>query len=178
MTETRDPAKVTMKNAILAQCHKCLGYYTDGVQDCENVKCSLYPYMPYRKLEPDLTWTEYHPKRVGLVKFSSIPKKKLSEEQKAKLAAKLAECRAKKEQEQEPDSLISEPENHIVSLKEHSQKKMRNLLVEQLEKDGYIEEQPDTPRHPETDVWVPARIKMQPCHKPTFTLDPDEEEQP
>jgi hypothetical protein len=102
MTETRDPAKVTMKNAILAKCHNCMAYYVDGLLDCENPRCPLYTWMPYRKREPNLLWTEFHPKKKGLVKFSSIPKKQLSEERKAKLAAKLAEIRAKKEQPDTP----------------------------------------------------------------------------
>lgn len=64
--------KPTRKNAILAQCHECLGYYTDGMQDCENISCSLYLYMPYRKLEPDLTWASYNPKRKGRVLLREI----------------------------------------------------------------------------------------------------------
>lgn len=64
--------KVTFKNAILAQCHECLGYYGDGMQDCENRTCSLYSYMPYRSLEPDLSWTMYHPRRKGKIKLSTI----------------------------------------------------------------------------------------------------------
>jgi hypothetical protein len=76
-----DDLKITLKNAILAQCHECLGYYTDRMQDCENVKCSLYSWMPYRKLEPDLTWSKYHPKRVGRILRSQIHTKPLSPEQ-------------------------------------------------------------------------------------------------
>lgn len=73
--------KVTFKNAILAQCYECLGFYADGMQDCENTKCSLYTYMPYRKLEPDLTWTKYHPKRVGRILRSEIEVKPPTKQQ-------------------------------------------------------------------------------------------------
>lgn len=88
-----DDLKVTFKNAILAQCHECLGYYADGMQDCENTKCSLYTYMPYRRLEPDLTWTQYHPKRVGRILRSDIRTKVLSDEQKEKLLQGLKQSR-------------------------------------------------------------------------------------
>jgi hypothetical protein len=91
-----DDLKVTFKNAILAQCHECLGYYADGMQDCENVKCSLYSYMPYRKLEPDLTWTRYHPKRKGRILRSEIRTQTLSDEQKARLAETLRRGRGAK----------------------------------------------------------------------------------
>ncbi len=58
-------AKVTHKNAILAKCHDCCGGYLDGRKDCGNTSCSLYPYMPYAKKEPNTSWTKYNPKRSG-----------------------------------------------------------------------------------------------------------------
>jgi hypothetical protein len=67
-----DKPKPTMKQAILAQCHMCMGRYSDGKQDCENVTCSLYKWMPYAKLEANTDWEEYHPKRAGLVKYEDI----------------------------------------------------------------------------------------------------------
>jgi len=59
--------KVTYKNAILAHCHRCMGYYLDGRQDCLNSRCPFYTWMPFRLEEnqPDLEWIKYHPKRVG-----------------------------------------------------------------------------------------------------------------
>jgi hypothetical protein len=60
-------AKVTYRNAILLQCHECMGYYSEGKQDCRNVRCSLYSFMPYRELEPDLKVFKRNPKRCGLV---------------------------------------------------------------------------------------------------------------
>jgi len=46
--------KVTRKRAIELQCHECLGHYVDGKNDCECVRCPLYTWMPYRRLQPDL----------------------------------------------------------------------------------------------------------------------------
>jgi len=37
------------KNAILAKCYECMGFYDDGGEDCMRDTCPLYPYMPYRK---------------------------------------------------------------------------------------------------------------------------------
>jgi hypothetical protein len=52
-------ALLTTKQAIIAQCAHCSGWYVDGKCDCENPDCPLYPYMPYgqyrkvRKQEKD-----------------------------------------------------------------------------------------------------------------------------
>ena len=62
--------KVTMKRAIELQCHDCLGFYEDGKMDCENVRCPLYTYMPYRKKEPDLEKFLYSARAVGKVLMS------------------------------------------------------------------------------------------------------------
>lgn len=40
-------AALTTKQAIVAQCAHCMGWYADGRMDCENPDCPLYPYMPY-----------------------------------------------------------------------------------------------------------------------------------
>ncbi len=40
-------ATLTARQAIIAQCCECSGYYEDGKLDCENPLCSLYPFMPY-----------------------------------------------------------------------------------------------------------------------------------
>ena len=39
---------LTMKQAILAECFSCGGYYADGRKDCHIPECPLYPFMPYR----------------------------------------------------------------------------------------------------------------------------------
>jgi hypothetical protein len=41
--------KLSPKQAILANCYQCLGFYIDGKNDCEIPDCPLYSYMPYRK---------------------------------------------------------------------------------------------------------------------------------
>jgi hypothetical protein len=42
--------RLTQRQAILAHCYACMGYYSDGKQDCLNPTCPLYEYMPYRGL--------------------------------------------------------------------------------------------------------------------------------
>jgi hypothetical protein len=39
---------LTHKQAILAKCADCMGYYIDGRADCQTPECPLYPFMPYR----------------------------------------------------------------------------------------------------------------------------------
>ena len=85
--------KVTPMNAIKSQCHECLGHYADGMQDCENVKCTLYSYMPYRKQTPDLTWTTYNNKRKGL---QIRTRRELSDEERKAISDRLQSHRAPK----------------------------------------------------------------------------------
>ena len=59
--------KPTPMNAIIAHCHECMGYYSDGKQDCECQHCKFYKWMPWAKLEADLNWTKYYHNRIGLV---------------------------------------------------------------------------------------------------------------
>jgi hypothetical protein len=66
-----DSEPITMRQAILAKCYDCMGYYCDGKIDCRLPACSLYPFMPYREEKPDL------------------PKKHLSDEEKAVLTGRL-----------------------------------------------------------------------------------------
>jgi hypothetical protein len=39
---------LTPRQAILANCAYCMGYYADGLNDCECPACPCYFYMPYR----------------------------------------------------------------------------------------------------------------------------------
>jgi hypothetical protein len=41
--------KITRKQAMLAKCYDCCGYFCDGRADCEVLDCSLYGYMIYAK---------------------------------------------------------------------------------------------------------------------------------
>lgn len=82
----------TRKDAILTQCWHCMGYYQDGRVDCENVRCPLYEYMPYRKLEPTNELFAYSPRRVGMVTHEEC-KREMSDEQKLAGAERLAKAR-------------------------------------------------------------------------------------
>jgi hypothetical protein len=65
LREKIDRKKSSLKAAILAKCHDCSGHYQDGRVDCGVNVCSLYAYMPYRKLEPSFDWCKYNHKRSG-----------------------------------------------------------------------------------------------------------------
>lgn len=45
-------ARLTQRQAILAKCCDCMGYWRDGRADCRVPACSLYPFMPYREKAP------------------------------------------------------------------------------------------------------------------------------
>jgi hypothetical protein len=70
--ENKMSNKSSRKRAIEAQCHECMGHYRDGKVDCENVRCPLYRWMVYRKLEPDTEWQKYSPRHVGKVTWAEI----------------------------------------------------------------------------------------------------------
>ena len=40
--------KLTLKQAVLANCYSCMGFYADGTIDCLISDCPLYPFMPYK----------------------------------------------------------------------------------------------------------------------------------
>lgn len=40
--------KLTRGEAIRAKCYDCMGFYRDGLVDCEIQRCPLYPYRSYR----------------------------------------------------------------------------------------------------------------------------------
>lgn len=89
----------TRTQACLETCHQCMGNYSDGKQDCENPRCPLYYFMPYRKLEADLWWMKINPKKVGRV-LKTRATKTLSSERKAALCKALETARHnRKEQE-------------------------------------------------------------------------------
>jgi hypothetical protein len=91
--------KVTRAKAMLSKCHDCMGYYKDGKVDCQVTGCPLYPWMPYRQMEPDTGWTGVNPKKVG-AKTSEVgsgrPKRKLTEEQRDALRERLSQNRLKR----------------------------------------------------------------------------------
>jgi hypothetical protein len=40
--------RLTQRQAIVAKCTDCMGYWIDGRQDCGQKTCSLYPFRPYK----------------------------------------------------------------------------------------------------------------------------------
>ena len=39
--------KLTLKQAVMAKCYDCCGYYQDGKLPCTSKRCALFPFMPY-----------------------------------------------------------------------------------------------------------------------------------
>lgn len=76
--------KLTRKNAILYHCWQCMGWYSDGKQDCENTNCPLYSFMPYAKLTPKTDFMIYSPTRKGHVKWEDC-ERDFTEEQLEKI---------------------------------------------------------------------------------------------
>ena len=37
---------LTRKEAIMAYCYDCMGFYADGYISCRNPSCALFEYMP------------------------------------------------------------------------------------------------------------------------------------
>lgn len=85
--------KPTRKQCCLAMCHKCCGYYLDGLDDCECVDCALYYYMPYRKKEPNLNWMKINPRRKGECEFET-EKRAMTEDEKRAVKARLEKARS------------------------------------------------------------------------------------
>jgi hypothetical protein len=75
--------KPTRKQAIEYQCHECMGNYADGKIDCECVRCPLYTYMPYRRLEPELGVFLYSPRAKGKVLIKDIQARITPDQRKA-----------------------------------------------------------------------------------------------
>jgi len=40
--------RLTVRQAMLAKCYDCMGFYGDGKVDCQIPACPVYMYMPYR----------------------------------------------------------------------------------------------------------------------------------
>jgi hypothetical protein len=40
--------RLTVRQMAIAKCYDCMGYYSDGKEDCQISSCPLYPLMPYR----------------------------------------------------------------------------------------------------------------------------------
>lgn len=128
-TATKAPAKPqkkkkkvidrpTKNECILAHCHECMGFYSDGKIDCKNPKCKFYVYMPYRNKnsEPDYEWRQYNPKRIGLITFEESKRfNDLTDEQRREIAERLQRAREEKKEieETEEDSDWDEDEDNL-----------------------------------------------------------------
>ncbi|MHA1286576.1 MAG: hypothetical protein ACTSPB_04130 [Candidatus Thorarchaeota archaeon] len=86
------PTRPTRSVAMAAKCHNCTGGYLDGKKDCENTQCELYPWMPYKKMKPDLEWLKYNPKQKGLVTWEDS-QRDLTDEQRQAIADRLSKSR-------------------------------------------------------------------------------------
>jgi hypothetical protein len=42
--------RLQTSDMIRAYCYDCMGFYEDGIDDCKNPKCPLYPKMPYNSV--------------------------------------------------------------------------------------------------------------------------------
>jgi hypothetical protein len=40
--------KLSRKEAMLARCYDCMGYFVDGRADCVTFSCPMYPFMIFR----------------------------------------------------------------------------------------------------------------------------------
>ena len=81
----------TRKKAIELKCHDCMGAYIDGKVDCQNSKCPLYAFMPYRKGKVDLSVFLYAPRAVGSI-LESDRRRKVTDAQREsgkRLAARM-----------------------------------------------------------------------------------------
>ena len=69
--------RLTMRQAVIAKCYDCAGYYQDGKKDCEDPECPIHPFMPYRE--------------GGVRKLKAV-----SDEQRKEAGDRLREARAKR----------------------------------------------------------------------------------
>jgi len=99
------PTKPTRSKAMDAKCHECSAEYYDGKVDCEVPSCSLYSWMPYRSLVPDLKWMHFNPRRVGKVLWEESGRE-MSDEEKEKLAARLRKMRDSRNEEDGPQKKL------------------------------------------------------------------------
>ena len=88
-------SKLTRTNAMAAKCHKCMGEYFDGKDDCGNTICPLYAWMQYRKKIPDFTWLKFNPKKKGTVTWEDSTRN-LTDEQRKAMSDRLKKARDKK----------------------------------------------------------------------------------
>jgi hypothetical protein len=42
-----DGKQLTARQACIAKCYDCMGWFADGKNDCKCYNCSIYSFMPY-----------------------------------------------------------------------------------------------------------------------------------
>lgn len=81
--------KPSRAKAVEHKCRQCMGEYADGKLDCEITHCALYHWMPYRRLEPDYTWSQCNPRsQSGKARVYT-----LSDERRAEIGAMLKKAK-------------------------------------------------------------------------------------
>lgn len=69
-----DGEKLTYKEAILAKCYDCEGYFIDGKEDCMIYDCPLYGFMAYNpKRKPSKIMSEEHKAKLAASRSQKIP---------------------------------------------------------------------------------------------------------
>jgi hypothetical protein len=68
----------TIRQMVLAKCYDCMGYFSDGKDDCGMELCPLYPIMAYRSGEKYATKTLSAEHREKLSKSRSKSKTAVS----------------------------------------------------------------------------------------------------
>lgn len=43
--------ELTKQEAIEGHCYDCMNFYIEGVRDCKEYVCPLYPFFPYKDVE-------------------------------------------------------------------------------------------------------------------------------
>ena len=51
--------KPTRARSMRMKCAECMHWHADGLFDCQVRSCPIYSWMPYRRLEPDLSWVDH-----------------------------------------------------------------------------------------------------------------------
>jgi hypothetical protein len=53
-----------------------MGYWSEGKRDCENPKCPLYEFSPYKKNESNQWFMDFDPKKRGRIRWQDIKSKR------------------------------------------------------------------------------------------------------
>jgi len=70
---------ISRKEAMVAKCYDCMGYYADGRADCEILDCPLYPFNPAGEKWKMRERKEINSKTLKALKKSQIRKQKVKE---------------------------------------------------------------------------------------------------